>query len=83
MMKTLNDYYHVKLVERPQSGLLLSLDNEKSKSIRLAIVQALPKENELGLSIGSVVYVQQHYGQVIDDNDLVIKQDYIIAEYYE
>ena len=83
-MRPLNDYYHVQPLEMPKKpGLLLSLDNEEGKQIRLARVLAVPKENDLELSIDAIVYVQQHYGQKVNDGELLIKQDYIIAEYTE
>lgn len=83
-MRPLNDYYHVRLLEMPKKpGLLLSIDNEDSKQIRLALVVSVPKHNDLELQPGSCVYVQQFYGQKVQDDELLIKQDYIIAEYTE
>jgi hypothetical protein len=82
-MRPLNDYYHVRLLEMPKKpGLLLSIETEDSKQIRLAQIVSTPKDNELELQPNSFVYVQQFYGQKIGE-DMLIKQDYIIAEYTE
>ncbi len=83
-MRPLNDYYHVRLLEMPKKpGLLLSIDSEDNKQIRLALVIAMSADNDLELRLGDCVYVQQFYGQKIEADELLIKQEYIIAEYVD
>jgi hypothetical protein len=62
-------------------GLILTIEKDEAQQIRVAEILAVPKHNELELVPGALVYVQQYYGQKVHDNELLIKQDYILSEY--
>ena len=84
MIQPLNDYYYVKLLDpTPMCGSLYILDS--NVRVRLAHIMAIPLKEELELRTGDTVYVHHHYGHQFNDdkNDLLIKGQYIEAEYLD
>lgn len=83
MIQPLHDYYFVQLIEKEPKGALILLDQE-NKALRLAMIISRPIDDELELRVGDTVYVQQHYGHRLDQNDrILIKSEYILAEYLD
>jgi hypothetical protein len=85
MIRPLNDYYHVRLLEMPKlKGSLMLLANDDQKMVRIAQVISAPLKDELELRTADCVYILQHYGQKVDvEGELLIKAEYILAEYID
>lgn len=76
---TLNNYYNLKLVkeERKQGSVIIV--EPMHKTFVKAIVKGCPDDNVLNLSVGDIVMIDPKFGQHLDEENLVIKKDYIIA----
>lgn len=76
---TLNNYYNLKLVkeEKKQGGFIVV--GEAYKPIVKALVKGLPEDNILNLKVGSHVLIDLKYGQAFDDENFIIKKDYILG----
>ena len=79
MLKPLNEYYIVRLIDEEKKSTILTINDETKKPIRKATVLARNEANELHLSLGNTVLIQQYYGQEIGDDLFLIKAEYIVA----
>jgi hypothetical protein len=83
MIQPLNGYYHIQFLEPRQKGSLILNIEDKAK-VRLVQIISCPLKQELDLRPGDCVYIMQHYGlQLEEKNELLIKDDYILAEYID
>lgn len=80
MVKPLHDYYLIKLIiTESKKGIVILADNEDNKPLRKAEIVAVPKDNEIELTPGQIVYVQQHYAQPLLEDTMIIKAQYIVT----